>query len=638
MLKWKLLLAGVSLLAAGSLEAAGTISTYSTRPSFGSNATVDWGGLGATFGPGLLVGTGFNSLPSSAPAAAVSGSSPSLLSRVDQGVNYLGNFAPGDRLLMTTTVVGRGLIPRAPGPIRFTFSTGPVFGAGLQISTNVPGSFTATLTAFDVNGAIIGTASALANSTSPPVGDNTAPFLGIRSSLAEIAAVEVDVPGLTGVTVNRMEIGLTATVVPTAPGTTGKITTYTTALSYGGDAVVDWGALGTASAAQLLIGNFLNLASNAPPVAVSGSASLADLARVDQGATYLGNFAPGDKLLFTSGVAPRGGQPPSSPGPIHFTFSPGPVYGVGLQLSTNVLGPFTATLKAFNAQGVLLGTVTATGNSTLQTAGDNSAPFLGIRSSAQEIAAVDVDIPGKTGIAVNKMKIGLSGSLLSIDSFFVSLQYRDFLNLQPDPAAVANSVAQLSAGTTTRAQIAQSFFLDPRFQTNGMFVAKTYIAALQLDPDFATWQLTLGLMNTGTTQDGVLNTFLATPQAQAIWGNPACVNGAPGCTTDSAYVILLYQNLLGRAPEPRGFAYWAFLLDNGFLSREQAMMGFIQSPEYSARINNRALANLLYLGFLRRTGDAVGINFWTVTLNFGVPLLTVIQDFIATPEYLARFV
>jgi hypothetical protein len=613
---------------AASLHAAGTITTYTTRPTFGGEAVVDWSGLGS----GGIIGSSFNNLLSSSPGVSVSGSTVDLLGVFTQGFDYLGNFASGDRLLQTTQVVARGQIPRAPGPIRLTFNA-PVFGAGLQISTNIIGPFTATLKAFDVNGVLLSTMSAPGTSTFQTVGDNSAPFLGIRSTLAEVAAVEVDVPGLTGITVNRMQVALGPPGITSfTTSAIGKITAYSSVQSFGGDFTVDWGALGIPGT---LVGSvFNNFPSNVAGVTVSGSTP--DLVeRLDQGIDYAGNFAQFDRLLQTSAVVARG-QIPKAPGPIRFTFN-GPVFGAGTQISTNILGPFTATLKAFNSSGALIATTSASGTSTSQLVGDNSAPFLGIRSSAQEIAAVEVDVPGLTGVTVNRLLGALNGSLITINSFFVSQLYRDLLGIAPDPIGVTNWVTQLNSGLVTRAQVADAFFVDPRFQTNALFIAQCYLGVLQRDPDFAGWEGILNLMTGGASQATTLAGFLNTPDSQAIWGSMSCVNGAAGCSTDAAYVTLLYQNLLGRAPDPAGAAYWNFLLDLGFLSRSNAMMGFMQSPEFAAHVRNRANANLLYLGFLRRTGEPTGLNYWTVVMNFGVPLVNVVQGFITSPEYFARF-
>ena len=411
------LLLSILILGAGGLQAAGEMTTYVTRASFGGDTVLDWGALGPTAGPGSAFGTIFNDLPSSFPGVTVSGSSASLLARVDEDINYFGNFAPRDRLIMTTAVAARGQVGRAPGPIRFAFSGQPVSGAGLQISTSVPGPFIATLKAFDATGTLLTTASVAGVSINLTIGDNSAPFLGIRSSLQEIAAVEVNVPGVTGVTVNSMSIALGAaatvpvTQPPPPPPATGKISVYTTetlATLFGGDASVDWAGLGDGGGGQLVIGNFNDLASSVPTLSVSGSSATSDLTRVDQGIDYFGNFAPGDKLLMTSSVPPRG-EIPSAFGPMRLTFN-APVFGAGMQISTNVPGPFTATLKAFNATGDLVGIVKSQGMSTVNTTGDNTAPFLGIRSTLGEIVAVEIDIPGVTGVTVNRLLVALKAS------------------------------------------------------------------------------------------------------------------------------------------------------------------------------------------------------------------------------------
>ena len=64
---------------------------------------------------------------------------------------------------------------------------------------------------------------------------------------------------------------------------------------------------------------------------------------------------------------------------------------------------------------------------------------------------------------------------------------------------------------------------------------------------------------------------------------------------------------------------------------------FIQSTEFNALVRSRQLSNLLYLGFLGRTPDPVGRQFWTDQLNqLSISELTVIGNFIGSAEYLAR--
>ncbi len=45
------------------------------------------------------------------------------------------------------------------------------------------------------------------------------------------------------------------------------------------------------------------------------------------------------------------------------------------------------------------------------------------------------------------------------------------------------------------------------------------------------------------------------------------------------FVYAMYDNVLGRAPDPGGFNFWADALDDGFYNREEVLISFSQSPE-----------------------------------------------------------
>ncbi len=67
------------------------------------------------------------------------------------------------------------------------------------------------------------------------------------------------------------------------------------------------------------------------------------------------------------------------------------------------------------------------------------------------------------------------------------------------------------------------------------------------------------------------------------------------------------------------------------------MYSFATSAEFNARIQNRALATLRYMGFLRRRPEPQGREFWTNSLNAGTPPAVVLNAFITSPEYRLRF-
>jgi Domain of unknown function (DUF4214) len=102
-------------------------------------------------------------------------------------------------------------------------------------------------------------------------------------------------------------------------------------------------------------------------------------------------------------------------------------------------------------------------------------------------------------------------------------------------------------------------------------------------------------------------------------------------------VTLLYQNVLGRAPDPAGLAAWVAVLDGG-ASRGQVLLGFSESAEYKAGTANEVLVTMMYSGMLRRTAELTGFNAWVAFLDAGTYTREqVINGFFLSTEYRARF-
>jgi len=304
-----------------------------------------------------------------------------------------------------------------------------------------------------------------------------------------------------------------------------------------------------------------------------------------------------------------------------------PVYGAGVQIEALDVVSFTGQIRAFDSNNVLLATVTATGVHTTVLPADNTAPFIGIRSNLKEIARIELDTPGITGLAVNALQVALTPNPILNSSFFVNQVYQDILNRAPNATELSNGVAFLTANPTGLADLALQVFQSAEFQNNANYLTKCYLALLARDADFTSWTQIFKLMQSGTQQLVALNGFLTTPDYQVQF---------PDALATQDFVNLLYQKLLGRAPDSAGNAYWNFLLNFG-LPRSFVLNGFIVSPEYDARVTHRVTANLLYITLLQRTGEPAGINFWKVTMDFGVPISSVVTSFINSPEYLARF-
>ena len=54
---------------------------------------------------------------------------------------------------------------------------------------------------------------------------------------------------------------------------------------------------------------------------------------------------------------------------------------------------------------------------------------------------------------------------------------------------------------------------------------------------------------------------------------------APPDSSSAVFTTALYQNVLGRDPEPLGLVHWTNQLDSGVLDRSDVLIGFANSPE-----------------------------------------------------------
>ena len=140
------------------------------------------------------------------------------------------------------------------------------------------------------------------------------------------------------------------------------------------------------------------------------------------------------------------------------------------------------------------------------------------------------------------------------------------------------------------------------------------------------WRLFCIVLAASTLLQAILQAFINSPEFQTTYGS----------LNNTAFVNLVYQNVLGRAPDAGGLNFWVGQLTAG-VTRADMMNSFVGSAEFQNRILNRALATLLYMGFLRRSPEPAGFAFWLGSLNNGLAGANAIDPFIGSLEYLLRF-
>ena len=188
-----LALAGMLALASMHASAVGV----SSRAALNGADAIDWAQLGTDFTQITEPG---NVLSSGGVAALVSNTGGELW-RLDQG-SFASNFAPGDALLWTYF---------ATGPLVVDFSVG-LSRVGAQIASNDFGAFTGVISVFDVGNVLLESHSF--SGVSDDQADNSAIFIGVSRSTADIDRVEFSITGTNSpdFAVNRLDF--TVGVVP----------------------------------------------------------------------------------------------------------------------------------------------------------------------------------------------------------------------------------------------------------------------------------------------------------------------------------------------------------------------------------------------------------------------------------------
>jgi hypothetical protein len=156
------------------------------------------------------------------------------------------------------------------------------------------------------------------------------------------------------------------------------------------DGLVDWGLLGVSGT---VVADPSTIAIGGLPGYTITADGPGLMERRDQNGGWSGNFAPGEELLWTANTA----------GALDLIFNQ-PITGFGAQIQRDSFGAFTATISAFDAFDNLLGTFNLLGNSA--STADDSAIFIGILSSLQDISRIRLSVDGGTqDFAINGPRI-----------------------------------------------------------------------------------------------------------------------------------------------------------------------------------------------------------------------------------------
>ncbi|HEX5735108.1 MAG TPA: DUF4214 domain-containing protein [Blastocatellia bacterium] len=210
---------------------------------------------------------------------------------------------------------------------------------------------------------------------------------------------------------------------------------------------------------------------------------------------------------------------------------------------------------------------------------------------------------------------------------FAMQQYRDFLGREGDPEGITFWTGQLNANTLNRAQVIEQFFNSNEFQIGTAPITRLYMAYFLRIPDYEGLQWWLNQYRNGQSLPSISAEFA---------GSSEFINRY-GSLNNADFVTLVYQNVLGRAPDQEGFNYYLGRLNTGSISRGGMMLDFSESAENKNRTYNRVYVTQMYIGLLRRVPEQAGFDQWVGQLDSGTPGVSLINSFMGLAEYRNRF-
>jgi hypothetical protein len=223
-------------------------------------------------------------------------------------------------------------------------------------------------------------------------------------------------------------------------------------------------------------------------------------------------------------------------------------------------------------------------------------------------------LPPNLGVVGNK-PVPAPGTVpdnLAYDSYITELYY-DVLSRVPVSQEVSGWAIAYNAAGQNNLVVANGIVNSS--ESLARIIGEDYSRLLGRAPELGAVPNWLHALNTGLNTQQLLVVIASSEEYYARQGG-----------TNTAWLTGLYQDLLGRQPDPVGRAAWSSALQQG-LSRAAVATGFVYSGEENALQVDQA-----YRDLLGRPADPSGLQAWSAALAQGMTWQQLRVMFAASPE------
>lgn len=209
----------------------------------------------------------------------------------------------------------------------------------------------------------------------------------------------------------------------------------------------------------------------------------------------------------------------------------------------------------------------------------------------------------------------------------VNQQYTDILDRAPDAAGAQSWVNQVVCNGQSAAWVISAMLAAPETQNGLVAVVRLYEGVFPRTPDAGGVLYWRHRVTTGMSLPDLATALVSSQEFRS----------AHDAQTNSAFVTAMYQQMLGRAPDAQGGAYWTARLDAGTITRAGFVLALSGSSEYVQRWTVPTAVNEVYIVMLRRSVDSSGGSYWQAQLRGGLSMQGFVGAIYSSAEYDARF-
>ncbi|MCU1268137.1 MAG: hypothetical protein JWM21_4455 [Acidobacteria bacterium] len=234
---------------------------------------------------------------------------------------------------------------------------------------------------------------------------------------------------------------------------------------------------------------------------------------------------------------------------------------------------------------------------------------------------------------------------IDTSEYFVRQQYLDFLGREPDAGGFnywrdqANSCnGDADCVRTKRIDVSAAFFLSQEFKDTGSFVYRLYKGALGRQLRYSEFSADRAQVVGSPNLESSKTSF-----ADAFVQRAEFTDKYQGRTTAETFVDALLQTMNDSSGVNQSSARAALIsrYNEGAgmnASRALVVRQLVDNDTFAGAVYNQQFVAMQYFGYLRRSPDADGFNFWLNVLNNDASNYRgMVCSFITSAEYQRRF-